>query len=129
MKDLIDAEMAEYSDGAYADHGSARDSLERFASRVKADALEAQAKEIEALKQQAQALRNGNTLLISALMDMVGQFFYSKDDTADGPLTHAFMSAEEQAIEVLMQAGFATEKEGAYYLDWDKLNKRMEEMK
>lgn len=50
MKDLIDAEMAEYSDGAYADHGSARDSLERFASRVKADALEAQAKEIEALK-------------------------------------------------------------------------------
>ena len=50
MKDLIDAEMAEYSDGAYADHGSARDSLERFASRVKADALEAQAKEIEALR-------------------------------------------------------------------------------
>lgn len=57
MKDLIDAEMAEYSDGAYADHGSARDSLERFASRVKADALEAQAKEIEALRADAERYR------------------------------------------------------------------------
>ena len=85
------------------------------------------AAEIHRLEQQVQALRNGNTLLISALMGMVGQFFYGED--MEGPLTHAFMSAEEQAIEVLMQAGFATEKEGAYYLDWDKLNKRMEEMK
>jgi len=83
--------------------------------------------QIADLKQQVQALRNGNTILISALMGMVGQFFYGED--MEGPLTHAFMSAEEQAIEVLMQAGFATEKEGAYYLDWDKLNKRMEEMK
>ncbi len=57
MKDLIGAEMAEYSDGAYADHGSARDSLERFASRVKADALEAQAKEIEALRDDAERYR------------------------------------------------------------------------
>lgn len=34
MKDLIDAEMADYSDGAYADHGSARDQLTRFAEAV-----------------------------------------------------------------------------------------------
>ena len=32
----IDAEMAEYSDAAYADHGSARDQLERFAAEVMA---------------------------------------------------------------------------------------------
>jgi flagellar motor switch protein FliG len=29
-RELIDAEMAEYSDGAYADHGSAKDQLTRF---------------------------------------------------------------------------------------------------
>lgn len=34
LKARIDAEMAEYSDGAYADHGSARDQLERFAADV-----------------------------------------------------------------------------------------------
>ena len=79
------------------------------------------------LEQQVQALRNGNTLLISALMGMVGQFFYGEDMV--GPLTHAFMSAEEQAIEVLIQAGFATEKEGTYYLDWDKIEERVKEMK
>jgi hypothetical protein len=31
---LINDEMSEYSDGAYADHGSARDSMERFAASV-----------------------------------------------------------------------------------------------
>ncbi len=34
FKDLIDAEMAEYSDAAYADHGGARDQLERFAEAI-----------------------------------------------------------------------------------------------
>ena len=38
---LIDAEMKEYSDGAYADHGSARDQLERFAELVAAQEREA----------------------------------------------------------------------------------------
>ena len=33
---LIDAEMKEYSEGAYADHGSARNQLERFAELVTA---------------------------------------------------------------------------------------------
>lgn len=36
---LIAAEMAQYSDGAYADHGSARDQLERFATEVQAPLL------------------------------------------------------------------------------------------
>ena len=33
---LVDAEMAAYSDAAYAEHGSARDQLERFAADVQA---------------------------------------------------------------------------------------------
>lgn len=34
LKALIDKEMGEYSDGAYADHGSARSQLEHFARAV-----------------------------------------------------------------------------------------------
>ena len=41
LMELIDAEMAEYSNGAYADHGSARDQLERFYTIARAD-LEAE---------------------------------------------------------------------------------------
>jgi hypothetical protein len=48
LKTLIDAEMAEYSDGAYADHGSARDCLESFAARVATEEREACAKAVEA---------------------------------------------------------------------------------
>ena len=36
IKALIDAEMAEYRDGAYSDHSSARDQLERFAYAIAA---------------------------------------------------------------------------------------------
>ncbi len=34
MQDLIDAEMKEYYEGAYADHGCAKDQLTRFAQEV-----------------------------------------------------------------------------------------------
>ena len=34
MDDLIAKELADYLDGAYADHGSARDQLERFAAAI-----------------------------------------------------------------------------------------------
>jgi len=37
---LVDAEMSEYSNAAYADHGSARDQLQRFAALVRNDVLE-----------------------------------------------------------------------------------------
>jgi len=39
VRGLISAEMSQYSDGAYADHGSARDQLERFAAEVQAPLL------------------------------------------------------------------------------------------
>lgn len=35
ISDLVEAEMAAYSDGEYSDHGSARDSLKRFAEAVR----------------------------------------------------------------------------------------------
>jgi hypothetical protein len=41
IRKLIDVEMAEYSEGAYADHGSARDQLELFARLITASEREA----------------------------------------------------------------------------------------
>lgn len=35
LSDLVEAEMAAYSDGEYSDHGSARDSLTHFAATVR----------------------------------------------------------------------------------------------
>jgi hypothetical protein len=46
---LVDAEMSEYSNAAYADHGSARDQLQRFAALVRNEVLEEAAKEAESL--------------------------------------------------------------------------------
>jgi hypothetical protein len=41
----------------------------------------------------------------SALISMVNQFFYSKDD--ENILRHSFMSAEEEAAEYLVEHGIA----------------------
>lgn len=74
------------------------------------------------------ALYRGNTLLIEALMDMVGQRFYERD----GVYSHSFMSSDEQAIEVLMQAGYAEEVEpgkNGYRLLWDKVEARKDQPK
>lgn len=82
------------------------------------------------LDEQVNRLRAGNTALLEALMDMVNQFFYSKNrsgqDDEDGDiLSHSFMSAEEAAISVLIQAGMAEEVRGkGYRLLWDKLEAR-----
>jgi len=82
------------------------------------------------LDEQVKRLRAGNTALLEALMDMVNQFFYSKNRSGqydeDGDiLSHSFMSAEEGAIEVLIQAGMAEEVPGkGYRLLWDKLEAR-----
>ncbi|ADE12186.1 hypothetical protein [Sideroxydans lithotrophicus] len=76
-------------------------------------------------------LRNGNTELIEALMGMVNQFFIRDSDTHDqnDVLRHSFMSAEEDAIRVLIDAGFAEELElGGYRLLWEKLEQRKKPM-
>lgn len=40
MNELVEAEMAEYRNGAYADHGSAKDQLTRFYKLAYAAGLE-----------------------------------------------------------------------------------------
>ena len=73
-------------------------------------------------RDEIERLRNGNTMLLEALMDMVNQFFYTHDGEF---LSHSFMSAEEGAIAVLIHAGMAEEVEGkGYRLLWDKLEAR-----
>lgn len=74
------------------------------------------------------ALKRGNTVLIESLMGMVNQFFY---ETQDGEyLYHRFMSAEEGAIDTLIDSGFAEVVEGkGYKLLWDKLEQRKKELK
>lgn len=68
------------------------------------------------------ALKRGNTKLIEALMDMVNQHF---TEGHSGGLTHSFMSCDEGAIEVLIEAGLAEEVVmGNYVLFWDKLEER-----
>lgn len=44
ISEIIEAEMQEYSDGAYADHGGARDQLQRFAAAIIAATKEEDAK-------------------------------------------------------------------------------------
>ncbi|MHB1678806.1 MAG: hypothetical protein ACYCSS_14970 [Sulfuriferula sp.] len=65
--------------------------------------------------------------LLEALMKMVNQMF--NEDAVwqaykRGLLRHNFMRAEWGAIHVLMDAGFAVEKDGGYELLWDKLAER-----
>jgi len=80
--------------------------------------------------EQIARLRRGNTDLLEALMDMVNQFFYHKNEHSqsdeDGEfISHAFMSAEEGAIAVLIDAGMAEEVKGkGYRLLWDNLEAR-----
>lgn len=74
------------------------------------------------LENDVTALRRGNTQLLESLMWMVDQFFYSKIDS--DVLNHSFMSAEEGAIQTLLDAGFAEEAEGGYRLLWEKLEER-----
>jgi len=75
--------------------------------------------------EQIKALKTGNTKLLDALMAMVEQFFYQENDS--NVLRHSFMSAEEYAIETLIEAGFAKETKGGYILDHEKLEKRMDD--
>lgn len=78
------------------------------------------------------ALRRGNKVLIESLMDMVNQFFIHPDVDSCGydstPLRHSFMSAEEAAIDALLEAGFAIETDKGYVLLWDKLEERKKEL-
>lgn len=73
------------------------------------DALKAYISKLEAENERLKACE-------SALISMVNQFFYSNDD--DNTLRHAFMSAEEEAANYLVEHGIAQwvdERKGAIY--------------
>jgi hypothetical protein len=96
--------------------------------RNRVNALRCANDALQAKADTADKLYAGNTVLLTALMDMVNQFFYTHDDEF---LTHSFMSAEEHAIEVLIAAGMAEEVEvegKGYRLLWDKLEARTRAM-
>lgn len=78
----------------------------------------------EALEEENGRLRSGNTALIEALMDMVNQHFHRPRHDDPDVLGHMFMSANEGAIEVLLDAGMAKEVPGGYWLLWGKLAER-----
>ena len=71
-------------------------------------------------------LKNGNTNLLEALMEMVNQYFIH-NTVDDDIINHGCLSAEENSIEILQQAGMAervvTPTPG-YKLLWDKLEER-----
>ncbi len=71
---------------------------------------------------QIRNLDNGNAILLDALMGMVNQSFHTGKD---GIMTHSFMSCDEYAISVLIDAGMAIEVKHGYKLFWDKINKRL----
>ena len=73
--------------------------------------------------EQIKALKAGNTKLLEALMGMVNQFFYHENDS--DVLSHSFMSAEEYAIDTLIESGFAQDTDDGYVLDYEKLDKRV----
>lgn len=83
-------------------------------------------RDVERISQSADAVdaalvvdryKNGNTALLEALMDMVHQHCGTVDDTLD----HRFISANENAVELLEQAGMIVE---GNRLDWDALEAR-----
>lgn len=60
-----------------------------------------------------------NKELKIALMDMVNQFFWDKD--TNGVLNHSFMSAEENAIDLLERLGLATRVDNGWILNWNEV--------
>lgn len=67
----IDAEMAEYWDGAYADSGCAKDQLERFAAEVMAP-LHARIRELTLYAAQVEAERDAARAEAATAYDVFG---------------------------------------------------------
>jgi len=88
--------------------------------------LQARLDEATAAKDQAIAERDsfraGNTALLEALMDMCNQHCHQVNSDV---LWHHFLSANENAFEILEEAGMATPTAGdGWTLNWDALEAR-----
>lgn len=108
-------------------HSAHEQSKEILALQIEVGKLKCEIEErdwelAEEMARRLDRTQRGNTKLIEALMDMVNQHF---TEGHSGGLTHSFMSCDEGAIEVLIEAGFAEEVAmGNYVLFWDKLEER-----
>ena len=97
---------------------------ELAAANARIAALEASLKEAQA---RARGLYRGNTELTSALMSMVNQNCAAEDGVVS---LFSALSCDEEAVKVLVAAGFATQpdpKVQSWGLNWEKLDARMAE--
>lgn len=73
-------------------------------------------------QQERDSFRAGNTALLEALMDMCNQHCHQVNTDV---LWHHFPSANEDALELLEEAGMATPTQGdGWILNWDALDAR-----
>jgi len=78
------------------------------------------------LLDQIRALKNGNTVLISALMGLLNQHCIHDGEF----ICDVCLSADEEAINVLEDAEFLVKvSDGKYKLMWNKLEEREKELK
>jgi hypothetical protein len=74
-------------------------------------------------------LRRGNTALIEALMDMVAQHCINNNDQEHPIYSDGALSANESALALLAEAGFAKASDGQgvrYHLLWEKFEARQQ---
>ena len=108
-------------------HSAHEQSKEILALQIEVGKLKCEIEErdwelAEEMARRLDRTQRGNTKLIEALMGMVNQNFTKGHS---GGLAPSFMSCDEGAIEVLIEAGFAEQVEmGNYALFWDKLEER-----
>jgi hypothetical protein len=80
--------------------------------------------EIADLQKTIRALKVGNTYLLEALMNMAQQYLATEDEI-DSTVHHQFISAGENALSLLQDAGMArTDDNVEYVLLWGKLEER-----
>lgn len=72
-------------------------------------------------------LRRGNTVLIEAVMKLVSEYLFV---TKGGMLIPSFISADDFALDVLVDAGYASinKSHNAFELHWDLLEERKKEL-
>ena len=88
--------------------------------------IQKNSKKTQCLLDQIKALKNGNTVLISALMGLLNQHCIHDEEF----ICDICLSADEEAISILEDAGFLVKvSEGKYKLMWNKLEEREKELK
>ena len=106
---------------------------EEFDAMGEHEDIAALEEENEQLREKLKRLKRGNTALIEALMDMCSQHCFNHnygqvDEFTNPLLSHDFVSSNEGALALLVEAGFAeTDNNVDYRLLYDKLKARIDE--